>query len=78
MENQNFIIVTNQCGTAGDDQGFQGAHYCGHSMVVHPSGEILVEAGEESELGIVDIDLGDIQRVRETMHCLRDLRTDLY
>lgn len=78
MENQNFIIATNQCGTAGDDQGSQGTHYCGHSMVVHPSGEILFEAGEESELGIVDIDLGDIQRVRETMHCLRDLRTDLY
>lgn len=47
-------------------------------MVVHPSGEILFEAGEESELGIVDLDLGDIQRVREAMHCLRDLRADLY
>ena len=78
MENQNFIIATNQCGTAGDEQGSQSTHYCGHSMVVHPSGEILFEAGGESELGIVDIDLGDIQRVRETMHCLRDLRTDLY
>ena len=78
MENQNFIIATNQSGTAGDAQGSQGTHYCGHSMVVHPSGEILFEAGGESELGIVDIDLGDIQRVRETMHCLRDLRTDLY
>ena len=78
MENQNFIIATNQCGTAGDAQGSQGTHYCGHSMVVHPSGEILFEAGGESELGIVDIDLGDILRVRETMHCLRDLRTDLY
>ena len=78
MENQNFIIATNQCGTAGDERSAPGTLYCGHSMVVHPSGEILFEAGEESELGIVDLDLGDIQRVREAMHCLRDLRADLY
>ncbi|NCG08641.1 MAG: hypothetical protein GWO81_03605 [Verrucomicrobia bacterium] len=77
MENQNFIIATNQCGYEGNIEG-KGIHYCGHSMVVHPSGEILYEAGEETELGMATIHLSDIGEVRKSMHCLGDRRPNLY
>jgi predicted amidohydrolase len=75
MENQNFIIATNQCGSGNANDDIQ---YFGHSMLVHPSGEIIYEAGEEAELGIVDIDLSDLEQVRQRMHCLQDLRPELY
>ena len=78
MENQNFVVATNQCGIEGDLTNSGQVHYCGHSMVVHPSGEILFEAGEDSELSCVDLDLSDILAVRKTMHCLKDLKPELY
>lgn len=78
MENQNFIIATNQCGYEGDNAAEDGIHYCGHSMVVHPSGEILFEAGEGEELGTVNLNLLDIEKVRASMHCLNDRRPELY
>lgn len=78
MENQNFIIATNQCGYEGGNTTEDGIHYCGHSLIVHPSGDILFEAGEGEELGIVKVDLLDIEKVRTSMHCLSDRRPELY
>ncbi|CAI8260763.1 MAG: 2-oxoglutaramate amidase [Opitutia bacterium UBA7350] len=76
MENQNFIIATNQCGHACVVS--EETDFCGHSMIVHPSGEILYEAGEVPEFFCFDIKLSDIQDVRNDMDCLRDLRSELY
>lgn len=76
MENQIFMIATNQCGYA--TLASQTTHFCGHSMVVHPSGEILYEAGEAPEFSCIDINLDDIEIVRKKMDCLRERRPELY
>jgi predicted amidohydrolase len=43
IENQMFVVAANRCGTTGD------TIFGGHSMIVGPGGEILLEAGEGEE-----------------------------
>ncbi|WP_297979276.1 carbon-nitrogen hydrolase family protein [uncultured Methanobrevibacter sp.] len=50
----------------------------GHSIVVSPWGEPIEELGYDEELKIVEIDLDEIERVREEIPVLKNRRTDLY
>lgn len=50
----------------------------GHSIVVSPWGELVEELGYDEELKIVEIDLDEIERVREEIPVLKNRRTDLY
>lgn len=50
----------------------------GHSIIVNPWGEIVVQADYDETLIIQDIDLDEINKVREEIPVLKNRRTDLY
>ncbi|HEX3046904.1 MAG TPA: nitrilase-related carbon-nitrogen hydrolase, partial [Bacillota bacterium] len=50
----------------------------GHSLVVNPWGEILWQAGAEEIVGVVEIDLEMVQKVRNELPVLKHRRSDLY
>ena len=50
----------------------------GHSLVVDPWGEVLWQAGDEEEVGIVTIDTDRVRKIREELPLLKHQRSDLY
>ena len=50
----------------------------GHSIAVNPWGEVIEELGFDEELKIIEIDLDEINRIREEIPVLKNRRTDLY
>jgi predicted amidohydrolase len=73
IENQLFVIAANQFGPA--DPAYDS---WGHSMIVDPWGRILdaVEAGEG--FAVADLDLAELERVRETLPSLAGRRPSAY
>lgn len=69
IENQVFVAGVN---CVEGDLG-----YGGHSMLVDPIGNILVEGGEYQEVMMSDIRLAEIYEVREKYPFLKDLRVEL-
>lgn len=59
IESASFIIAATQCGQHDD-----GRKTHGHSMVVDPWGNILLDMGQELGIAICEIDLAKIQEVR--------------
>jgi len=78
IENQFFMIGTNQVGT--ENLGQDGAiTYFGNSVIIDPWGETIVEANETEEaLLTATIDVGRVNEVRNKMKVLQDRRPDLY
>ncbi len=72
IEDQCFIIAVNRVG-----RDLQNSFF-GHSLVVDPWGEILVEGGEDPALLMVALDLDLVETVRSRMSVLRDRRPELY
>lgn len=72
IENQIFMIGCNRVGTS-KDQAFGG-----HSMIVNPWGEILVEGDEREALLVAPIDLNLVDQVRQRVPIFRDRRADVY
>ncbi len=77
IENQCFFIAVNQCGQEHHEAGVGSAHYFGHSMVVDPWGDILLEFGEDEGQDYVDIDLGQVDEVRRRIPVLQDRKPGL-
>ena len=78
IENQCYFVATNQCGVEGHGSDVGETEYFGHSMVVDPWGELVVEAGEDEALIDVEIDLSLVAKVRSELSALEDRRTELY
>lgn len=72
IENQCFIVATNACGETG------GTVFGGHSMIVDPWGKVVVEAGESEQLLTVDIDIDEVDEVRQRIPIFEDRRPDTY
>lgn len=72
IENQIFIIGCNRVGTSKDQT------FGGHSMIVNPWGEILVEGDEREALLVAQIDLALVEQVRQRVPVFRDRRADVY
>ncbi len=70
-ENHTFVVAVNCAGT------FKGAPFYGHSMVVAPSGKIVAEGGSEEEVISCEIDLHEIDTVRQRLNALADVREEL-
>jgi predicted amidohydrolase len=51
-----------------------GPRYCGHSMVVSPTGDVVVEAGEGEEVLSVTLDLELVRQAREVNPSLANRR----
>lgn len=78
IENQVYFIATNQCSTENHGSDIGDTHYFGHSMVIDPWGEILLEADETAGLYTVEIDVDKVAETRAHMSVLKDRRPDLY
>ncbi|MDP8261747.1 MAG: carbon-nitrogen family hydrolase [Candidatus Ancaeobacter aquaticus] len=78
IENQMFIIGTNQVGT--EDFGEDGIiTYCGDSVIIDPWGHTVIQACEtQEELLTTTIDTDLVDETRKKMEVFKDRRTDLY
>lgn len=64
-----FIIAPNQCGHHADKR-----YSYGHSLIVDPWGEILADGGSEPGVIYADIDLDQVQKVRDRIPSLKNER----
>ncbi len=72
IENQYFVAAVNRVGEEG------GQTFGGHSGVLTPWGEYLLEAGTAPALLTVDVPLDEISRICETFPTLPDRRPETY
>ena len=76
IENGCYLAAAGHAGTNGDTQ------FAGHSRVVDPAGELLVDAGERAELLVTEIKPRLVDEARagraDTHACLVDRRPELY
>jgi predicted amidohydrolase len=73
IENGCFVAAAGQWGVHGADR-----HCYGHSMIVDPWGVVLAVASDGVGLCVADLDLGEVDRVREQLPVLAHRRTALY
>jgi predicted amidohydrolase len=66
IENAAFVIAPAMCG----DHGGNRQSY-GHSLVVDPWGEVLVDGGETPGVVFADINLGKVAKIRSMMPSLQ-------
>lgn len=64
-----FVIAAAQSGTHED-----GRATYGHSLVVDPWGEVLLDMGEATGVGVIDIDLARVAEVRGRVPAIRHRR----
>jgi len=72
IENQIYFAAVNRCGV--DDVG----HFFGHSVLLDPWGVPVVEAGEEANILIGEIDSAEVDSVRKKIPCWESRRRDIY
>lgn len=65
IENQVYIIAPDQCGK--NPKSFE-TH--GHSMIIDPWGNILVQAGDQPEIILAEIDLDHLVKIRAELPAL--------
>ncbi len=73
IENLSFVVAPAQCGF---DSGNQVDAF-GHSMVVSPWGDILLEMGEDEGMKIVDVRFEAVTEARKKLPVISHIRTDL-
>ncbi|MDN2480161.1 carbon-nitrogen hydrolase family protein [Vibrio astriarenae] len=69
IENQAYVVAVNQT----------GVHPCGretwgHSMIISPWGEVLLELGQRAQNGVADIDLSVVNELRQNMPVIQHSR----
>lgn len=69
IENQCYMVAVNQVGKKDD-----GTHFFGHSCVIDPWGEVVVEAGETEAHLTVTLDMDVVTDVRRALPVLDDTR----
>jgi predicted amidohydrolase len=67
-----YMIACNRVGSSKKSDFF------GHSCIIDPWGEIVVEAGESEILLTAEIDLAQVEAVRAKIPIFADRRPDLY
>lgn len=76
IENQYYVVA---CNTVGESLTGEGpTTFGGHSMVVDPWGETLLEAGTMPGLYTVDIDLDVVDEVRARIPVFQDRKPEYY
>ncbi len=72
IENQMFIVAVNAAGSTGK------YNFVGHSAIIDPWGDAIVEAGEVEVLLTATIETDMVTQVREKIPVFNDRRPDLY
>lgn len=77
IEQQMFVVAVNQAGD--EDFGAEGRiTYCGHSAIIDPWGNVVVEATDRPTMVVAAIDPVESDRVRRKIPVLTDRRPGLY
>jgi predicted amidohydrolase len=63
IETGSFVIAPAQTGFHAEQLG-KGRNTCGHSMVVAPWGEVILDAGVKVGVSFADLDLGEVAAAR--------------
>lgn len=72
IENQMYVVACNRVGVSGTTSFF------GHSLVIDPWGEIVVEGDETEAILTAELDLAAVDKVRSTIPVFADRRPELY
>lgn len=72
IENQMFVIACNRVGES------KGTAFFGHSCIIDPWGETVIEAGETEVLLTATIDTAVVDDVRQRIPVFEDRREELY
>lgn len=72
IENQMFVVACNRMGISGETEFF------GHSLVIDPWGDILLEGDETEAILRATMDLGQVDKVRSTIPIFEDRRPSIY
>lgn len=72
IENQCFVVAVNRVGDDPDN------YFNGHSLVVDPWGQVLVDAGEQEGVTFAELDLAQLATVRGPIPVFADRRPELY
>ncbi len=72
IENQCFVVACNRVGKMGETEFF------GHSTIIDPWGEIVVEAGSQETLLTAEIDWDLVDTVRRRIPIFADRRQEMY
>lgn len=72
IENQCFIVAVNRVGEDLNNS------FNGNSMVIAPWGEVLWLGAEEETIGLVEINLDEVDEVRKRIPVFQDRRVDIY
>jgi omega-amidase len=72
IENQMFIVACNRVGHSKNTDFF------GHSVIVDPWGEAIIEGGEKEMLLTATIELDQVNEVRTKIPIFKDRRPDVY
>lgn len=72
IENHMYIVACNATGTTGDTA------FCGHSCIIDPWGNVVVEADMSDKLVTATIDTNTVYEAREKMPVLTDRAPEVY
>ena len=72
IENQMFIVACNRTGSS------KGTDFFGHSAIIDPWGEPIIEGGEQAMLLTATIDLAQVDDVRAKIPIFKDRRPEVY
>ncbi|MCD8888097.1 carbon-nitrogen family hydrolase [Staphylococcus arlettae] len=72
IENNCYIVACNSVGKV-NHENHKTNTYAGHSMVVNPNGEILIEAQAEEAILEAEIDISAIEAQRKAIPTLNDI-----
>ena len=67
-----FIVACNRVGTS------KGTSFFGHSCIIDPWGEVVIEGDEGETLLVATIDLAMVDRVRAKIPVFADRRPKIY
>jgi predicted amidohydrolase len=68
IENGLYMLAPDQVGNI----------YSGRSMIVDPFGVVMIDMGNREGIEVVEIDISQVQKVRESLPLLKNRRTDVY
>ena len=60
IESQSYVVAAAQCG-----ENNERIRTYGHSLVVSPWGEVLMDLGEKEDVGVIEIDKESVQKIRK-------------
>lgn len=72
IENQMFVVACNRVGSS------KGTDFFGHSCILDPWGDVVIELGEREMLGTAEIDIAQVDAVRAKIPVFTDRRPEVY